>query len=94
MLTEKEFASLCGLARLDPRDPSLQGVLGEFNQILEYVEQIRDINVQEISEYFTSMDLHNVMRPDEPAAVLAPEAVRRIAPQWEAGHFVVPRVIE
>ncbi len=94
MLSEKEFESLCRLARLEPTDPSLRGLLDDFNQILKYVEHIREIDVQELGEYYTALDAHNVMRPDEPGGVLPPDAVRRIAPQWEAGHFVVPRVIE
>ena len=94
MLSEEEFTNLCKLARLDSEDPSLKGLISDFNQILHYVEQIKEIDTQEIDEYFTALDSHNVMRQDSPTEVLQAEAVRKIAPQWEAGHFVVPRVIE
>ena len=94
MLSEEEFKNLCKLARLDAADPSLKGMVAEFNSILEYVEHINQIDQQEIGEYYTALDTHNVTRPDTPAGVLPPEEVRKIAPEWEAGHFVVPRVIE
>lgn len=94
MLSSEEFENLCRLGRLDPNDESLKGLLGDFNQLLSYVEQIKEINTQELGEYYTTLETDNVMREDTVGPVLTAEAVRAIAPQWESGHFVVPRVIE
>lgn len=94
MLSEEEFKNLAHLARLDPEDKSLAGLRDDFNKILNYVEKIKELNVESAGEYFTSVDLENVVRPDEAKSELTPADLNKMAPEWESGYFVVPRVIE
>ena len=94
MLSEKEFKNLAFLARLDPEDESLLGLRDNFNQILEFVEKIQTLEIKELDEFYTSMDIHNVMREDAAKKTLDGSQIAEIAPEWEAGHFVVPRVID
>ncbi len=94
MLSEEEFKSLASLARLNPEDESLQGLRDDFNKILGYVETIQGLNLADSADYYTAIDTRNVLREDEPAKGLGSEAISKVAPDWETGHFVVPRVID
>lgn len=94
MLSESDFKDLCKLARLDPEDESLKGLMGDFNKILDAVETIAELdtsdNIRERSEH----DTFHTIRPDTATESLSQDAISKIAPDWESGHFVVPGVIE
>lgn len=94
MLSEEEFRQLATLSRLDPLDPSVQAMRSDFNKILDYVDQIKAAEVSGTSVSPAASDARNVLRDDEPLPPLAPAEIAAMAPRWEAGHFVVPGVIE
>ena len=94
MLSKDEFTDLARLARLDPADPDLQGIRGDFNKILDYVNQINAVDTAKVDASYSREETRNNMRADEAGDVLGPAAIGEIAPRWEAGHFVVPGAIE
>ncbi len=93
MLSEKEFNDLALLARLDPDDKSLQGLRSDFNKILEFVENIQEVT-DEVVAHRAPNETFNVTRKDVAQETLPLSAIQSIAPQWEAGHFVVPGVLD
>ena len=94
MLQKEEWKSLCLLARLDPADESLDGLMEDFNKILSYVETIQQADTSSVEDAYSKDDTRNATRTDEPGAVLAPSEIAAFAPHWESGHFVVPAVID
>ncbi len=97
MLSEQEYQQLCFLARLDAGDEALVKARESFNTILNYVNTIQDIDLKtkqtsQKSDMYPNHDC--VQRPDKPGKTeLSCHTISAIAPQWEAGHFVVPGVI-
>ena len=87
MLSEEQFSSLAFLARLDPEDAGLKGLRMDFNKILDAVKTIEELDLHGAEG--TSVPGPAVTRPDEPVGELS-----KFAPEWEAGHFVVPGVIQ
>lgn len=94
MLSEEEFTDLTRLARLDPADPHLQGIRDDFNKILDYVNHINEVDTQSVDASYSRDETRNATRKDETGEPLGPLAIGKIAPRWEAGHFVVPGAIE
>jgi len=94
MLSEEEFQELARLARLDPDDPGLHGMRTEFNKILDYVNHIGEVETSEVAEGLSADDTRNVTRADVPQSPLELRRIGQFAARWEAGHFVVPGVIE
>jgi len=94
MLTEQEFKDLALLARLDPTDESLQGLRDDFNKILDFVNQINQIDTSSVDNVASEMETRNVTRKDLPEKTIEAHIIGEFAPQWEAGHFVVPGAIE
>ena len=94
MLTKEEFKNLALLARLDPEDESLAGLLDDLNQIVAYVDKINELNDLNVEEYYTNIDVRNALRDDRSQPVLEQDSIGAIAPEWDNGRFVVPGVIE
>ena len=96
MLSEKEYRQLAFLARLDPDDPALRNAYGEFNTILKYVDKIQGLDVKTAGQgKKPSVSRSSPLREDKAkGSELSHQAIARFAPQWEAGHFLVPGVIE
>lgn len=91
MLSEKEFSDLSSLARLDPEDEGLKGLRSDFNKILDAVNSIEKLDLKAENHALPGAP---VVRPDEPVRQLTPVQIGSNAPEWEAGHFVVPGVIQ
>ncbi len=72
----------------------MDSMLSDFNKIMEYVEHVKEINVSHIQE----MDLYpyheNFTREDQIGESLSRDEIAKLAPKFENGYIVVPKVIE
>lgn len=59
----KDVENLAALAKLDLSEEEKEGVLKDMGGILEYVKQIEEVKVEEVTPDYT---VHNVWREDEP----------------------------
>jgi aspartyl-tRNA(Asn)/glutamyl-tRNA(Gln) amidotransferase subunit C len=82
------------LARLDLSDEERTRMEAELGQILDYAEAIQALELDDIEPTSHSIEIRNVMRPDEVRPSLAQEEVLAMAPEAEDGRFKVPRIIE
>ena len=96
MLSEKEYRQLAFLARLDPDDAALRNAHKEFNTILEYVDQIQKLDTQSLAQKQKQTGGRSSPLREDTAkeSELSHQTIAKFAPQWEAGHFTVPGVIE
>lgn len=90
----KTLQEIAYLARLKIPESEMDSMLSDFNKIMEYVEQVKEIDVSHIQE----MDLYphheNAMREDKIGESLSRDDIAKLAPKFENGYIVVPRVIE
>lgn len=95
MINKDEFNSLARLARLDPEDESLAGLRDDFNKILDFVNKIQELHAEGAAQApVPENEVHNITRKDEPIQGLDLTDLANFAPEWEAGHFVVPGVLD
>jgi len=94
MLSEEEFKELALLARLDPMDKDLAGLRNDFNKILDFVEKIQEVDLASVDEVKTANENTNITREDVAGELFTALEINSFAPEWEAGHFVVPGAIE
>ncbi len=94
MISENEFRDLAMLARLDPDDKSLSNLREDFNKILDFVARIQELHEESASEFHPPNETKNVTRPDEAWKMPELSKIADLAPEWEAGHFVVPGVLD
>ncbi len=82
------------LSRLRIEDDKIQATEDEFNKILDWVEQLKEVNTDNV-EPLISVNEHNLtLRADEVTEGNQSAAVLANAPMKEYGYFAVPKVVE
>ena len=90
-IDQDEARRIATLARLEFDDAGLDRMAAEMTAILEYVDQLREIDVTAID---AAPDVKPTpLREDVPHVSLERTEVARNAPRWQDGFFVVPPVI-
>ncbi len=82
------------LARIELSDEEIEQFQGQLEDVLQFVEQLRGLDVEGVEPTAHAVPVHNVFRPDEPRECLDRERVMENAPQSRQGHFLVPRILE
>ena len=96
-ITRSEVLKIADLAKLHFSEEELDAFIAQFQRILEYVEQLKEVNVESIeptSHVSLTADFEkHIFREDEVKASLAVEESLANAPDPGAGHFRVPKVL-
>lgn len=82
------------LARLDLDDAALDRFSAQLGAILDYIDQLKALDVTGVEPLVHAGDFVNVLREDAPRpGVTADEALAN-APERTGPYFVVPKIIE
>lgn len=92
MISREEVEHVARLARLHFDDDELTHLQSELSQIIDYVQQISELDLSGLQPTSHAIALKNVLRPDVPVPGLSNEEAANNAPQVERGQFVVPRI--
>jgi aspartyl-tRNA(Asn)/glutamyl-tRNA(Gln) amidotransferase subunit C len=96
-IDRSEVLKIAELARLHFGDDELESSIGQFQSILDYVEQLKQVNVDGIeptSHVSLTPDFEkHIFREDEVLPSLPIEESLANAPDPGAGHFRVPKVL-
>lgn len=92
-ITIQEVQHLAKLAKLSFSDDELAKIAKELDEIVGYVEQLKELNIEGIAPTSHVLDLANVFREDKVETALPVEEVLRNAPATNHGYFSVPKVI-
>ncbi|OGX38822.1 MAG: asparaginyl/glutamyl-tRNA amidotransferase subunit C [Omnitrophica WOR_2 bacterium RIFCSPHIGHO2_02_FULL_68_15] len=82
------------LARLTLTDEEVTRFAGQLDQILAYVDTLKQLKTDDVPPTSHAVPMSNVFRRDEPAPALPIEAALANAPQREGPFFKVPRVLD
>ena len=82
------------LSRLRVDDDKLDETKEEFNKILNWVEQLNEVNTDGVAPLVSVNDSNLTLRTDEVTEGDQSAAVLRNAPQAQYGYFTVPKVVE
>jgi len=93
-LTLDQTRWVAHLARLELSDGELAGMTRQLSAILDYVEQLKQVNTENVEPLAHPLDIQNVFRPDEPAPSLPVDAALSNAPERRDNFFAVPAVLE
>lgn len=89
-ITRDEAARVAALAHIRFDEAGLERMAAEMTGILEYVDQLRAVDVAGVEDGGAAP---MILRDDLPAPSLEREAVAANAPAWRDGFFIVPRVV-
>jgi len=94
-ITKEEVLHVAKLARLEFSEEEIEAFAYQLNRILEYVDQLKELDVSDIDPTFHVLAQTNVMREDETALPLPQEEALKNAPDKDKrGFFRVPKIIE
>jgi aspartyl-tRNA(Asn)/glutamyl-tRNA(Gln) amidotransferase subunit C len=93
-ITRADVEHVARLARLALADEELDALQAQLSKILEHAARVTALDTDGVPPTSHAIPLANVVRPDEPAPCLTQDEALALAPEAEAGHFRVPRIIE
>ena len=82
------------LARIELTPAEEQKLGAQLNNILGYIEKLKELDVSNVEPTAHAVPMVNVMRPDEARPGLSNEEALRNAPAKAGGLFVVPKIVE
>ncbi len=92
-LTTEQVRWVGNLARLDLSAAELESMTGQLNRIVDYVDQLQQLNTDGVEPLAHALELTNVFRADEPAPSLPTDAALANAPRRKGDFYAVPAVL-
>jgi aspartyl-tRNA(Asn)/glutamyl-tRNA(Gln) amidotransferase subunit C len=93
LISDDDVRHVAKLARLSPPDDQIHTYASQLGSILDYVAQIREVDVENVEPTAHAADLTNVLRDDEVHESLTVEQVLVNAPDSDPPFFKVPKVL-
>jgi aspartyl-tRNA(Asn)/glutamyl-tRNA(Gln) amidotransferase subunit C len=91
-VSREEVERIAALARLKLQPDEVVGFTGELNAILDHMTELREVDVEGVSEMIGVVEGGAPTR--SPRALPDPlqRPLQEVAPDWREGFFVVPRL--
>jgi aspartyl-tRNA(Asn)/glutamyl-tRNA(Gln) amidotransferase subunit C len=94
-ISKKEVKYVADLSRIKLEEDELDKFTSQLDKILEYIEQLKEVDTEKTEITFHSVSLQNVVREDKQTKPsLTNDEATKIAPDKEKEFFRVPKIIE
>lgn len=93
-LERQDVEKIAHLARLAIREEDIPDYARDLSNILELVEQMNTADTGDVSPMAHPLDAVQRLREDEVTETDRRERFQELAPEVEAGVYLVPKVIE
>ncbi|TDL98301.1 Asp-tRNA(Asn)/Glu-tRNA(Gln) amidotransferase subunit GatC [Macrococcus brunensis] len=92
-ITNDQVKHVAHLARLAITEEEAAKFSGQLEAILNFANQLEEVDTENVEPTFHVLDLQNVLRPDTAEQSLSQEEVLKNAPVKEDGQFRVPSIL-
>ena len=93
-LDKATVSRIARLARIRVADADLERLGDELNNILEWIEQLNQVDTADVTPLTSVVEIQLPQRQDSVPDGGHQDHVLRNAPESEQGFFVVPKVVE
>ncbi|MFQ6673471.1 MAG: Asp-tRNA(Asn)/Glu-tRNA(Gln) amidotransferase subunit GatC, partial [Fidelibacterota bacterium] len=93
-VSTEEVLRIATLAKLQLTEEEVEKYTSQLNDILEYMEQLKELDTENIEPLSHVLDLKNVARKDTEESSLSREEALSNAPESDGQFFIVPKVID
>jgi len=93
-LTPEDVRRIARLARIDISTDEVERTRGQLNGILAFIEQLQAVDTRGIAPMAHAVDVVQRLRPDVATEPDRREDFQAVAPEIEAGLYLVPKVLE
>ena len=93
-ISQQEVEKIAHLARLDVDDKLKETLAGQLSDILDYIDTLKDVNVEGVTPASGAAFMNNVLREDKVAPSPGPDVTLANAPERDEDFYVVPKVVK
>ncbi|MGE3770557.1 MAG: Asp-tRNA(Asn)/Glu-tRNA(Gln) amidotransferase subunit GatC [Bdellovibrionales bacterium] len=93
-ITKENVIKVARLARIKVPENELDGLCGELDKIMTWIEQLNEVNTDGVEPLASVVQTSLYLRDDVVSDGNQQEKVLKNAPEQAAGFFVVPKVVE
>ena len=93
-LTPDDVRRIARLARIEVSAAEVERTRDQLNGILGFVEQLQAVDTAGVEPMAHAVDVVQRLRPDRVTEADRRAAFQAVAPETEAGLYLVPKVIE
>ena len=93
-ISKDEVEKIAHLARLDIDDPLKERLSGQLSHILDYIDKLKDVDLEGVIPSSGTAFLNNVLREDVCVESPGPEVTLANAPERDEDFYTVPRVVK
>ncbi|WP_319577679.1 Asp-tRNA(Asn)/Glu-tRNA(Gln) amidotransferase subunit GatC [uncultured Desulfobacter sp.] len=93
-ISQQEVEKMAHLARLDVDDELKETLAGQLSDILDYIDTLKDVDVDGVTPVSGAAFMNNVLREDIQEPSPGPDVTLANAPERDQDFFVVPRVVK
>lgn len=92
-ISRDDVLTLARLSSLELTDSEVDSLTTELGSIIEYVQQLEELDTSKVEPTYQVTGLENIWRDDNVSAGLDPEKLLALAPETAAGQIKVPKVL-
>lgn len=85
---------LCGLCKLYIDNDEIQGVIGELNEFVDFIDKIKKVDIENEEEIVNPYYMENNLREDIVCSEMDKECVLKNTKNKSGEFLVVPKVIK
>ncbi|ARV59130.1 asparaginyl/glutamyl-tRNA amidotransferase subunit C [Nostocales cyanobacterium HT-58-2] len=93
MIDREQVRKVAHLARLELTPEEEEKFTTQLGSILDYFEQLSELDVSNVPPTARAIDVSNVTRPDELQPYPDREEILQSAPEQEGDFFKVPKIL-
>ncbi|GAA0430091.1 Asp-tRNA(Asn)/Glu-tRNA(Gln) amidotransferase subunit GatC [Lentibacillus halophilus] len=93
-ISKDQVKHVADLARLAVTEDEADKFAKQLSSIIDYAEQLNELDTENVEPTTHVLDLKNVMRDDEPKEWISKEDALHNAPDKQDGYFRVPSILE
>lgn len=94
MISANEIEKIAHLARLEIDESQREKIAEQLSNILQYIDKLKDVDVQGVRPSSGVTFMNNVLREDELKDSPGPLVTLANAPQRDEDFYTVPRVVK
>ncbi len=92
-ITEANVRHVAQLSRLKLTDEQVAFFTGQLAEVLEYIDKLRELDVDDVQPLPHPTDMTNRFRDDQPTQAMPVDEALRNAPDADPPFFKVPKVL-
>ncbi|WP_353932119.1 Asp-tRNA(Asn)/Glu-tRNA(Gln) amidotransferase subunit GatC [Okeanomitos corallinicola TIOX110] len=93
MIDREQVHKVANLARLELTPEEEEKFSNQLSDILDYIEQLSELDVTDVAPTTRAIDVSNVTREDNLQPYPEREAILSSAPEQEGDFFKVPKIL-